>query len=130
MAPHQTQFPTPKLAFLLKASRKPNPPPQIPGYLSHDCISTLRKGYTSTNTDHTLDAMFNLFLDFLNALKSPYYQNLIQAFTPPSQILLCLMRKERDPSSDKLKQTNHVSFMYIFELPSPTLHFQTLISTF
>nr|XP_021331275.1 uncharacterized protein LOC110439521 [Danio rerio] len=95
------------------------------------CIHTLRKGYISSHTARTLDAMFNLaFFGFLRCSEL----TVTSKFNPllhPTISDLALQDKETISfliKQSKTDQTQKGHSILIFDIPSPTRPFQTLLA--
>nr|XP_055071049.1 carbohydrate-responsive element-binding protein-like [Misgurnus anguillicaudatus] len=95
------------------------------------CISTLRRGYHSTNTAHTLDTMFILaFFGFLRCSELSITSNFNPNIHPTVSDLSLL---DNDTISYFIKQSKTDQmrkghFIYIFNLPSPIQPYQTLLA--
>nr|XP_055059803.1 uncharacterized protein LOC129443324 [Misgurnus anguillicaudatus] len=95
------------------------------------CITTIRRGYHSTNTAHTLDAMFILaFFGFLRCSELTMTSN----FNPNNHPTISdLSLLDNDTISyfikqSKTDQTRKGHFIYIFNFPSPIQPYQTLLA--
>ncbi|XP_065150157.1 uncharacterized protein [Paramisgurnus dabryanus] len=95
------------------------------------CITTIRRGYHSTNTAHTLDAMFILaFFGFLRCSELTITSNFNSNNHPTISDLSLL---DNDTISyfikqSKTDQTRKGHFIYIFNFPSPIQPYQTLLA--
>ncbi|XP_056103256.1 uncharacterized protein LOC130082429 [Rhinichthys klamathensis goyatoka] len=95
------------------------------------CISTLRRGYHSTNTARTLDAMFILaFFGFLRCSELTITSNFNPKVHPTISDLSVLDNKTisyfiKQSKTDQMKKGH---FIYIFNLQSPIQPYQTLFA--
>ncbi|XP_056308792.1 uncharacterized protein LOC130220585 [Danio aesculapii] len=123
-------------SLLIKGIQKTHPPlPDTRLPITHNilskCISTLRKGYLSFHTDHTLDAMFILaFFGFLRCSEFAVTSN-FDPFIHPTIADLTLIDEETISfliKQSKTDQSRKGHCIYIFNIPSPTSPFQTLLA--
>nr|XP_009304434.1 proline and serine-rich protein 1-like [Danio rerio] len=123
-------------SLLIKGIQKTRPPlPDTRLPITHNilakCISTLRKGYFSFHTDHTLDAMFILaFFGFLRCSEftvtskfDPSIHPTIADLTLIDEETIAFLIKQ-----SKTDQSRKGHYIYIFNIPSPTSPFQTLLA--
>ncbi|XP_056121760.1 uncharacterized protein LOC130100357 [Rhinichthys klamathensis goyatoka] len=95
------------------------------------CISTLRRGYHSTNTARTLDAMFILaFFGFLRCSELTITSNFNPKVHPTISDLSVLDNETisyfiKQSKTDQMKKGH---FIYIFNLQSPIQPYQTLFA--
>ncbi len=95
------------------------------------CISTLRRGYHSTHTAHTLDAMFILaFFGFLRCSELTITSSFNTNIHPTISDLAVLDDKAMSflIKQSKTDQTKKGHFIYIFNLQSPILPYQALLA--
>lgn len=126
----------PQIAMLIKGiqrSQPTSPDARQPITLEvlTKCISTLRKGYHSIHTAHTLDAMFILaFFGFLRCSELTVTSNFNPKVHPTISDLLVLDDKTityfiKQSKTDQLKKGH---FIYVFNLQSPIQPYQTLLA--
>ncbi len=95
------------------------------------CISTLRRGYHSIHTARTLDAMFILaFFGFLRCSELAISSSFDPAIHPTISDLAVLEDETISYTikQSKTDQTKKGHFIYIFNLQSPILPYQTLLA--
>ncbi len=95
------------------------------------CISTLRRGYHSAHTAHTLDAMFILaFFGFLRCSELAISSSFDPAIHPTISDLVVLDDETISYTikQSKTDQTKKGHFIYIFKLQSPLSPYQTLLA--
>ncbi len=95
------------------------------------CISTLRRGYHSIHTARTLDAMFILaFFGFLRCSELAISSSFDPAIHPTISDLAVLDDETISYTikQSKTDQTKKGHFIYIFNLQSPILPYQTLLA--
>ncbi|XP_073766981.1 uncharacterized protein [Danio rerio] len=122
--------------LLIKGIQKTHPPPPDPRQpitlrILSKCIATLRKGYQSIHTAHTLDAMFNLaFFGFLRCSELTASDKFNPAIHPTISDLALLDKETLSffIKQSKTDQSRKGHSIYIFDLPSPTSPFQTLLA--
>ncbi|XP_067314705.1 uncharacterized protein [Pseudorasbora parva] len=95
------------------------------------CISTLRRGYHSTNTARTLDAMFILaFFGFLRSSEITITSTFNPKLHPTISDLAVLDNETisyfiKQSKTDQMKKGHSI---YIFNLPSPIQPYQSLLA--
>ncbi len=95
------------------------------------CISTLRRGYHSVHTAHTLDAMFIVaFFGFLRCSELAISSSFDPTIHPTISDLVVLDDETISYTikQSKTDQTKKGHFIYIFNLQSPILPYQTLLA--
>ncbi|XP_073768545.1 uncharacterized protein [Danio rerio] len=123
-------------SLLIKGIQKthPHPPdPRLPITLNilTKCIHTLRKGYQSINTARTLDTMFTLaFFGFLRCSEITTTSKFNPSIHPTISDLTVLDKETisffvKQSKTDQIRKGHHI---YIFDIPSPIHHFQTLLA--
>ncbi len=133
--------PSPQIAnsqtsLLLKGIQKTNPTrpdsrQPITLKILTKCISTLRRGYHSVHTARTLDAMFILALfGFLRCSELAISSSFDPAIHPTISDLVVLDDETISYiiKQSKTDQTKKGHFIYIFNLQSPILPYQTLLA--
>lgn len=103
----------------------------ITHHILSKCISTLRKGYVSTHTDRTLDAMFILsFFGFLRCSEISITSKFVPSIHPTISDLTLVDGETISflIKQSKTDQSRKGHLIYIFDIPSSTFPFQTLLA--